>query len=349
MFASPPVGFSKPLIPITHGVIRWDSWYGTGGSNDTTALEASAQYPAWLFRAPLHVNSGTNPVTWGDTQATFDNEINVAANNGVDYFAYLRYGPISPELDRGYNYHMASSIKGRMKFCWMVQANRMGSTGSFSTQVAELVTVMQDSQYMKVLTNRPLVYMFVGTTDLANFWGGSDSNFAAMIASVRTNAASAGLGDPYFVDVGPGAYSSNAAITAWGMNAVSDYNTAPISALNQAYALLDQQTQAYWLAHFKADTMVPNTMVGWDPRPRKIQQNATITSWYQTPTLGEFTAHLQAARNFIRNNPAKCPAQTVLTYAWNEFTEGGVMPAPTFGDPSGTLARAFAAAKASVW
>ena len=348
MFASPGVGFSKPTLSISHGIIRWDSWYGASGNALVTANEVSVQYPTWLSRAPSHCNTGTNPVTWGDTQATFDNELNVAAACLIDYFVYLRYASGDP-LNSGYNYHMASAKKSSMKFCWMVQANRMGSTGSFSTQVSDVVTAMQDSQYMKVLGNRPILYIYVDTTDLATFWGGSDSNFAAMIASIRSNAISAGLANPYIVDAGPGAYSSNAGLTAWGIDAASDY-AAPVPAgLDQPYATLDSTVRAYWDNHYTASTIVPNCMVGWDARPRRILNNQTPTAWFETATLGAFTAHLQAARSYIRNNPARCPAQTILTYAWNECTEGGVMPCPTIGDPAGTLARAFAAAKASIW
>lgn len=334
-------------MPVTFGAIRWDAWYGndpTYNSFQTAATFSDITPTDWRSRAPLHANL-SDPITWADSQATFDNEINIAANSGLDYWVYLTYrAPDAGHMNAGLAYHLASSIKDKMKFALMRQANDFGTTGNYNAQINDTVTYMQNSAYMTV-NGRPLLYVYFNANDIANFWGGANANFAEMVTALRAAVVAAGMQNPYIVSVG-GDLTSTA---TYGVDAVSNYITHIPSTPGAPYASLDLQAQADWTGLLTASTIVPICMVGWDPRPRRQHPeswaDSSGTTWVVTPTLSEFTAHLVAAKNYIRNNPTRCPAQTALVYAWSEYDEGGVMPGPTVGDSSGSLSQAFGLAK----
>lgn len=335
-------------MPVTFGAIRWDAWYGNDPSYNSfqTAATFTDTTPIdWRSRAPAHANLLTTPIIWADSQATFDNEINVAANGGLDYWVYLTYAsPDAGHMNQGLAYHLASSIKDRMKFALMRQANDLGTTGNFTTQINAVVAYMQNSAYM-MSGGRPLLYIYFNPTDIANFWGGSSANFVAMITALRAAAITAGLQNPYIISVS-GDTSSN---VTYGTDAVSNYIGPIPSTPGAPYTVLDAAARDYWSTGLTASAIVPICMVGWDPRPRRQHPeswaNSSGTTWIVGPTVSELAAHLMAARLYITIHQARCPAKTVLVYAWSENDEGGVMPGPTVGDPGGTLSQAFGLAK----
>jgi hypothetical protein len=78
--------------------------------------------------------------------------------------------------------------------------------------------------------------------------------------------------------------------------------------------------------------VIPPTMSGanWMPRYKKGGE-FPMCDWHE-PAPGELTAHLYGAFDYVVKNPAKCEANTVIMYAWNEHSEGGFL-CPTMGDP----------------
>lgn len=348
---------SKPDIAVSHGVIRWDAWYGNTAA--TPAFYTARTYDTitpvnYQAKAPLHLNQGTSPVTWADSQSTFDNEITVAKNGGIDYFAYFRYDPvvsggIYASMNTAYNYHLSSSIGNQVGAVMIRQANDLGTTGSFATQVANCVTIMQGSKYY-LQNGRPLMYVWVDSADIAGYWSGSFANLATCIASIRSQAIAGGLANPWIVSMGAGAPTTTTA--SLGVDACCNYLGPIVAGLPSTYADFDANIRTYWDTF--TNQMVPITMVGWDNRAR-VQQpepwatGLTTTARTTTPTLAQFASHLMAARAYVRANPVRCPLKTVLTYAWDECDEGGQMPCPTVGDPSGTLSRSYAMSKQAIF
>lgn len=354
-FSPEPHGAKYPAplgeaLPITFGAIRWDPWYGNNpayNSFQTAATFSDVTPVDWRSRAPLHANLSTSPITWADSQATFDNEINVAANGGLDYWAYLYYGASSAtNMNGGLNYHLSSSIAGHMKFSLIALSDHLGTPASHATEINDIVSKMQNAAYMTV-SGRPLLYVYI-LSSTVSIWG-SNAGFASCLSDLRSAATTAGLQNPFIVSVGEG--QDAASLATFGVDAVSGYGAAVPTGNGSTYASLDATVQSAWTARLTASSIVPPCMVGWDPRPRNQAPESFATAesnWAQTPTVSEFTSHLVAARNYIINNPARCPALTALVYAWSEYDEGGVMPAPTVGDPAGTLSQAFGAAKVSL-
>ncbi len=69
-----------------------------------------------------------------------------------------------------------------------------------------------------------------------------------------------------------------------------------------------------------ARKVVVPLLSGVDDRPRN-----PAALWYQEPKPDEIGKLLTNAFEYIKANPAKCEANSVLIYAWNEHSEGGFL------------------------
>jgi len=66
------------------------------------------------------------------------------------------------------------------------------------------------------------------------------------------------------------------------------------------------------------------------PWEKNQQPGVGLDRYYETPTPVELADHLADALTWAAADPSRCPAQAVLTYAWNEHDEGGWL-CPTRG------------------
>ena len=331
---------TTPII----GVIRWDGWYPTA-VGETTGI------PAEVGRicgdsdlqpyTPIHwqsVNSYTvRPMP--ATQAIIDNEISVAIANGVGFWTFLRYGEVNggpdnaPEMNNAWNFYQTSSLRNSLPWATMTQVGLLGSTGNFSTQVAQYVSWFQQSCYFMVLGNRPLFTIYWLDPDFQTYWGGSYANVAAMITALRAACSAAGIGNPYVV-VLP---ASNTTISSGiGADAIGFYNPPVLLTPNMTYAAYDTAIRAAWVN--QAATGVPNVLTlssGWINQARlrrpdgfelvypRMGQLGTVVR----PTAAELKAHVAAGSAFITANPTAFPANIGLLYAWSEWYEGnGIGP-----------------------
>jgi hypothetical protein len=335
------------------GAIRWDAWFSTiaGGpaSQNAVALGDADLQPF----APVHyrqVNSYTLSPVLG-TQAIIDNEITKAAANGLGYWAYLMYGrnpgdpgyANAPGMMNGWDLHQSSSIKGMMPWCAMMQLALMGSTGNYTTQVNQMVAYFQQSNYFMVLGNRPLMYIWWGSSanDLVTYWGGSLANVAPMIAALRTATTTAGLGTPYIVLMNGLDTTVKATL---GADAIGVYNPGVTLTPNMTYADYETTVEGYWASQLATGSkFIPScsagyTRTGFYRRPvqfyQQVRPNIGGMATVARPTAAELKAHIAAARAFIVANPAPCDANTALLYAWNECSEGNGI-CPTIGNPNG--------------
>lgn len=342
--------------PAIFGAIRWDAWYTSNGPAANTA--GALGQPKWQSRAPAHAIASARATTFAPTQTTFDAEITAAKNAGLKYWAYLMYGVNngdanrSPEMMAGFNLHQSSSIKSQMKWCMMQQVGLFGAAGNYTTQVSGMVTYMQQSNYQRVLTNRPLLYLYWVSSDFATYWTSSYTNFKAALDALRTSAQAAGLGNPYVVVLADASVVGPIA-TNIGADAVSSYVVPDPKLVAGTFASLDTAAQSYWSSlAATGKPIVPICMAGFDRRPR-IERPVPWEASTQRPGFGanvcvtpptnaEMVTHLQAAANYVSANPSICPSTAALIYAWNEHDEGGWL-APTLGDPSGSRLAAITA------
>jgi hypothetical protein len=288
----------------TVGAIRWDEWYGSSDSIGKQ-LNTDLGPNQFHYRLPFYTTelSSTSVNINQKTQAIMDQEIAYASGAGLNYFAFVWYPG-----GAAFNLYLNSTQKTRINYCLILDVNALQSITSLQGQ---LVTYFQDSSYQKVLTNRPLVYVFqdggVATPDLT---------------PLKNAAIAAGLGAPYFVNM-----QSSYNMTSPTPDAQSNYsingggptpNCSPFSGLIV-------QAQDAWRSFSRS---VPLVSAGWNGYPRILNPVSwASTGWYGScygeGTPAQIAEELTAAVNDVKASPSQYPANTILIYAWNEFDEGG--------------------------
>ena len=330
----------------TLGVIRWDGnndGENGGYENENLSPEIWAHKDSWFF-----TRSGTTITNNANTQAIMDAEIDMASRNGIDYFVPLLdareedfMSPIGVVPYSGMNCffkrYLTSSKIGQIKVAVMFQGGFAGFHHAATTDNAAdwpdfievVIGWMTQSWYQKVLTNRPLLYWL----SLPGLVTSHTNNANALTALnlLRSEAIAAGLGDPYMVALdGTAALSATLEMDARGNYAVSGPHTTEAEF---PYSTLTGIAEARWASNLAADglDLVPILTHGWDLRPRQGNQNppsyydyvAGDWEYYTLPTPAQHAAHVQAGFDCLVTNAARCPAETVLEYAWNENSEGG--------------------------
>lgn len=327
---------------IYYGAIRWDFWYSNTGACRSTGRNVGN--PTYRSRAPFFTRElSSNYVSFEGLQADMDKEIAFAKASGLSYWAFLLYDRAGNDAEgmQGYDLYQSSVNKNDIKFCQMRPTSLLGSTGNFAVQVAEAVAMCTQSNYQKVLTNRPLIYLY---WDGATNFGGSLVNMKVAIDAIRTGCTNAGLGTPYIVLVDSVNATNVSNATALGIEAIASYVEGATNTVGQSYASMASLTASAWTTKAALYNMVPTCMAGWNRAPRIVRPVSWQASSQEPfkgldtvvplPTTNEEIAHYVAAKTFVEANPTKCDSKAVLIYAWNEFDEGGYL-CPTLGDPTG--------------
>lgn len=331
---------------VIAGAIRWDAWYSTLG--DAHSAQNSLGPQIYQYRAPWFCSIlNVYQVSCNGSQANMDLEIQAAANAGLKFWAFDQYGPagVDSMFLNGWNLYQTSSKNNLINWTWMAVSDTLfGTTGNFSTQVAQYVTWFQQSNYQKVLTNRPLLFLFFHSVDSA--WGNSNANFAAMITALRTATTNAGLGTPYIVVCG-GIPDTTNFMNAIGADAISAYAglVPPQTSQPLTYSALNTSNEGFWTQMLAQGVpMIPPVLNGWDTRPLKQNPPPFLLSTYAPPYSGllnyvtpatpaQIASQLQAAVTFVGANAAANPTTAILIYSWTECSEGGGCMIPTIGDP----------------
>lgn len=222
-------------------------------------------------------------------------------------------------MDTARNLYDSSTHKSDVKYAYILGAGDLPTT-----KFDWLVSKFQESNYQKVLSGRPLLYIF----------GGAGGYSASDISSIRSKATAAGLASPYVVVMSDNASSASSAASSIGADAISAYNTWMGG--GGAYAGLAAQDQSNWNSHkATGKKVIPWVTTGLDTRPR-YDHPVSWTSvgpndWVQTATPSEIAANLTNALNWVGSNASSAEANAILMYAWNEFDEGGWI-SPTLFD-----------------
>lgn len=311
-----PVDPNKPLV----GAIRWDAW--TGATNEVgIQVERTLGPNEYHYKLPFYaVETGHDSVRIeAITQDVIDQEIEYAAYAGLDYFAYVWY-PSSMGLDQARNLYLSSGKKNLINFCLIIEDSRF----SREIHLPDVISFMRMGTYQKVMGNRPLLY-FLGSRGITT----------EQIASLRTSAAKAGLGNPYVVlmrsDADDIERKQELGMDALSLYAVSWVKNHPPGAGPNGAPFADLAATAAdqwdWIANTKGQAVVPTVTTGWDVRPRfdnpVTWMEVKADAWAQTATAAEVASHTRAAIEFVKNNSSKCESKAIIMYAWNEFDEGG--------------------------
>lgn len=308
-------GRQRPIA----GAIRWDAW--TGGKI-TAQVERTLGPKKYNHRMPWFGRViGENQVRIdGGTQAIMDQEIDFAADAGLDYWAFLLYEEPG-SMSRAIKQYLASAMRRKINFC-LILHNAFGvSAEQWPKERDRAVALLQEPGYQTVLDGRPLVYAFE-----VKFQGAFPT---ARFAEFRQAANKAGL-NPYFVFMGWNPAKDFPRESANGFDAVSAY---AYGGEQPEFAQLVQALENdYWQNAADANVpYVPLVSTGWDKQPRKDNPVAwekghgyhqqTVFTAMARPQ--EIASHLERALAFVREHPGICVANAVIVYSWNEHDEGG--------------------------
>ncbi len=326
----------RPLV----GAIRWDAWQENGDIQAT--VERTLGPSHWHYRLPFFARvTGSNSVAInGNTPAIMNQEINYAADAGIDYWAFVIY-PDAIGMSHGLHRYLSSPIKHRINFALNLQGGWVaGTTEDWDAQLTRYLKYFEDPAYQKVLGNRPLVFLFNRIPPTPKF--PDAAAVAAAIRQLRTVTTNAGLGNPYIVFQGWNAKNDFTTMREYELDAIGAYAVFPDPDLGTSYPALAAKGRRMWEAgQATGANVVPIVTAGWDDRTRvetKTPWTTGSTNYTLPPTPAELANHLDNALDWTSRHLSNgTPANTVLIYAWNENDEGGWL-VPTLNPDGSTNA-----------
>ena len=355
----PEVGFSclappPALVVPPLGAIRFDAWYDPANPVDQQCAAALSQ-SFYNARLPSNATVAEGVASWPlATQAVMDFEISSAVQAGLSFWAFDSYQP-DDTLSLALRLYLSSSMRSKLRFCMLGQASNWGEDGEDQPSLLRDIAMMTQPGYMTVLSGRPLYLVLdASATQEAGLPVGG---VAAALSLVRSQVQAAGGKDPYVVWLSGAAlvdYSNIEAARAAGADAAGSYATPRLTGAVQPFSALAEAAQEDWSARISAGFgMIPTAMAGWDQRPLiadpqpfyPISSNLSMQNYYETPSDEAIGSHIVDLIEVVNGNPAACPAQIGLIYAWNELAEGGWLM-PTYSPHGADLGRVTALANA---
>ena len=328
------------------GVINWDcSLPSTSyfGYYQTRTLSPSKFRSATPYYADILQDDKIN--YHQRNQEEFDKELAYAIEAGIDYFAYCFYADdgsknyvdtknLIPyfsytrpgrngemdccrnvyELNYARRMHETSKLRNKLKIALILIGEDLYS----DKDMEELLTLLS-KPYYECIDNRPLVYSFSGVNQM-------------FFKRLNTACIEKGIQKPFIVPMYNG-------------DPPEGHDFTNIDALS-AYACTKGGIQSYEeLAKYMIDkndaklsvtpAIIPLYTVGWDPSPR-----VNIPSpWadYANIQYARFASEIELfygaklLAQWICEHAKNSYAGHILTFAWNEFEEGGYI-CPTYTD-----------------
>ncbi|MFG1462235.1 hypothetical protein V5F77_04975 [Xanthobacter sp. DSM 24535] len=331
------------------GLIRWDAWYAKFGSSVFAQNNLAGIY---RDRAPDHCAfPAQGEIECSGTQADMDDEIRLAAEAKVGYWAFCWYSNES-SLRRAWTLYQSSALKNKVKWCAILPASVIGSVPFSASSVEKnfdfWISQFKQNEYYKTMNEgRPLLFLLFSRKDVLSFNNDvavMTETFAAFKKAVRARLSV----DPFIVAMTRPATLDKMNLV--GADGLSSYVALMSGRGRQTYAELDRQTQNYWQALAATrKQIIPIAMTGWDIRPRLDNpvpwegQRSRESPYFDIATPEEFRRHILAGLEFINAHPESCATRSLLVYSWDECDEGGCI-LPTYGDPKAGRLSALALA-----
>jgi hypothetical protein len=251
----------RPIV----GAIRWDAWNGQKGVAGV-AVERSLGPAKWHYRLPFCAEalSTTQVSVDGASQEVMDQEIQFAADAGLDYWAFVSYAPADPSSRALHSSKRRDSIH----FALIFEYSRWGKPGEYQVPLKQYADELAQPGYQKVLGDRPLVFLSLGGESVASEWGGF-YKFRESIDYFRAMSRRNGAGNPYIVvqQWNPAQLATIRREIA--ADAVSAYSIKEDDASAAPYSRFASYAELFWARCREADSaVVPIVMTGWDRRPR---------------------------------------------------------------------------------
>jgi hypothetical protein len=320
----------------TVGAYYFDGWAGKSERWKDDPTWTALNPPTHLTKRMLEEFADREPI-WGwrdDSLAVMERQIDLAADNGLAFFAFCWYwnkDPLKVEQDpkhTGLQLFLKAKNNHRLKFCLLV-ANHQGflfqGADEWQKATEGWLPYLKHPQHVTV-AGKPLVIIF-------NSGNGDQDG----LARVQDSARKAGLPGVAIAGCGGGDAKR-------GFTHTAHYNIVPGYASGSEahkFAELVQAHQHAWRGNPEQPYM-PTLSVGWDKRPWEGDRGlGQKPGWYfPDRTPDQLAAGLESAIAWMDRHPEQTTTERiVLLYAWNEFGEGGYL-APTKGDPEGAYLKA---------
>lgn len=338
---------------IRIGAINWDASLPKDtyfGFYQTRSLSQS-KYRTWVpFYADL-LDSENIEYHWR-TVEEYERELRYAIEAGIDYFAFVWYPtegslshiPQSPndcshkvhELNYARRLYEQSSLTNQLGMCAILSIHPFTDG-----DLEELVSAFSQPYYEKI-DGRPLLYVYANYRE-------------DIILRIHTLCQARNIPTPFTVPM----YSNPYDITT----------SMPMADALSAYTALDRAdiTRYEHLCHIAIEhdrarlsagkKIIPLFSVGWNPSPRidrptpwssnaKGETQYAKVRYAPAPDETELMAGAKDFSYYIKNDVKDQFVGHILTFAWNEFEEGGYI-CPTYtkdGEINTSQIHAFAKA-----
>ena len=318
---------------VVIGVINWDcslprdTFFGSFISKTLSPAEYRERVPYYADR----LEDGTIAFHRRTLQE-YEKEMQYAIDAGIHYFAYCWYGADSKkqterltdgpgslvddyvnELTFARKLHVQSSLKRQLKLCGILSVSHPYT----DEELTELAEHMKQ-EYYQTVDERPLVYIF------------SDVKLVSIIARLREICMRVGTKKPYIALLTDESRLPKELSEL--LDGVSGYS-CPKGNITTYAELTDAVITANSNRAQCGLDVIPHFSVGWNPKPRITNP----VPWYPYEyveyvdkiTKEEYLEAAQRFADWISNHREQIHNNHILTYAWNEFEEGGYI-CPTF-------------------
>jgi hypothetical protein len=335
----------KPLVGVRHF-----PGYTSGNHKIRNAQEqllASGNFLnppiPWSDRWPYYsvVRSDNTVDIHEDDQRIIDQEIQLASDAGIDYWA-LEVDWI--EDDSNYNYalnlYRSSPNKDLLKFSLIVTAETLKEDSWNNEYLLRINESLLDKQYLKSSSGRPILYMW-RFDSLVSELGASRAKerMRQFVQSIETQV---GL-KPYIVMMDLGSRNTYSAAAEYSVDARTSYlGSYDSCGKGGPYTALVTDNLHQWNIYKTSDlNYIPLVTIGMDPRPKSFDKNlfdfGKDPDWCQQGTPQQIAGNVKQAIEWVKtNNSVTHESNTILLAAWMDITESGWL-VPTLNEGNARL------------